>query len=275
MGCTARVAAGAALLLLAGCAALAPQGPTPPTAAGALEPYPIFIATDALDKDWLHFQVWQDTEWKLVALDDEVVVSATGAGSSSGLARWLEIDTAKCPSIEWSWRVDALPEHADLTQRDREDVAASLFLAFGDPGSLSNPKKVPTIRYAWATAANPVGEVIDSPFFPGTLRTIVVRSGTAELGAWVTEQRDLREDYRLAFGKPPAEPIQAFALYTDDDHLAEPVQAYYRWARGSVLRAAGEPGLLRAGGRWWRGAGRLAQTTTPRSACSSTPKMRL
>lgn len=228
--CMLGTALGGLFVLLAACAgqnspAQNPQG------AGALEPYPIFTAADALDREWLHFQVWRDTEWKLVPMDDEVVISATGEGSSSGLARWVEIDTATCPGIAWSWRVDALPEQADLARRDREDVAASLFLAFGDPGSLSSPKPVPTIRYVWATAANPVGEVIDSPYFPGKLRSIVVRSGSDDLGTWLTEQRNLREDYRLAFGELPPVPIQAFALYTDNDHLEEPVQAYYRSAQ--------------------------------------------
>lgn len=216
--------------LMAGCADHTRQAGTA-RPAGVLEPYQLFTATDALDRDWLHFQVWRDTEWKLAVLDDEIVISATGKGSSSGLARWVEIDTADCPMIEWSWRVDTLPEQADLAQRDREDVAASLFLAFGDPGSLSNPKPVPTIRYVWSTAANPVGSIIDSPYFPGNLRSLAVRSGAQAVGTWVTERRDLRADYDMIFGERPAEPIQAFALYTDNDHLEEPVQAYYRWAQ--------------------------------------------
>ncbi len=228
-------------LALGGCAGQTPAARNP-DAAGALQPYPIFTAADALDKGWLHFRVWHETEWKLVPLDDEIVISATGEGSSSGLARWVEIDPDDCPTIDWSWRVDALPERADLATRDREDVAASLFLAFGDPGSLSSPKPVPTIRYVWATAANPVGEVIDSPYFPGTLRSIVVRSGADALGTWVSEQRDLREDYRLAFGVAPPEPIQAFALYTDNDHLEEPVQAYYRSAVVLCSRAPADLG---------------------------------
>lgn len=229
------------IVTLAGCTGQTPQARSP-AGAGALEAYPIFTAADALDKSWLHFKVWHNTDWKLVPLDDEIVISATGAGSSSGLARWVEIDTDDCPTLDWSWRVDALPEQADLTVQDREDVAASLFLAFGDPGSLSNPKPVPTIRYVWAAEANAVDEVIDSPFFPGSLRSIVVRSGADAVGTWVTEQRDLREDFRLAFGAQPPEPIQAFALYTDNDHLEEPVQAYYRSAAVLCSQAPAELG---------------------------------
>ncbi len=206
-----------------------------PATDGALDAYPVFTAGDAIDRDWLHFSVWRETDWRLASLDDEVVISATGQRSASGIGRWVEIDTANCPVLEWSWRVDTLPDGADMAVRDREDAAASLFLAFGDPGSMSSPKPVPTIRYAWTTAANPVGALIDSPFFPGTLRTLVVRSGDDALGGWVTERRNLRDDYRLAFGEPPPEPIQVFALFTDNDNVEEPAQAYYRSA--SVLCA--------------------------------------
>ena len=219
------------VLVAAGCAG--PMRPSNPAPAGSLDAYPIFMAADAIDHDWLHFSIWRETEWRLAALEDEIVISATGKGSSSGLGRWVDIDTANCPVLEWSWRVDALPEQADLAERERDDAAASLFLAFGDPGSMSSPKPVPTIRYVWSAAANPVGAVIDSPFMPGTLRSLVVRSGAEAVGTWVTERRDLREDYRLVFGSPPAAPIQAFALFTDNDHLEAPTQAYYRWA--SVL----------------------------------------
>ena len=89
-----------------------------------------------------------------------------------------------------------------------------------------------------ASEKNAVDEVIDSPFLPGTLESIVVESGQKQLGTWVTETRDLREDYRRAFGNSPPHKIKAFALFTDNDHLEEPSVAYYRDAR---VRCASEP----------------------------------
>lgn len=219
----------AAILFLAGCATQRAVVPSAPS--DAEFPVPIFTAGDALTEKWRHLRVWGETEWRLVALDGEVAIRAVARGTSSALARYVEIDTGICPVAEWSWRVDALSPNADLTSRKTEDVAASLFFVFGDPGTLANPDPVPTIRYVWSADANPPEAVFKSPYFPNSLRNVVVRSGTGDLGAWVTERRDLRADYQRAFGEPPTEPVQVFALFTDNDHLKEPTEAYYRDAR--------------------------------------------
>ncbi len=226
------VAAAAARLGLAGalaaCEALSPPAASKPPDLD--EVFPIFTAGDALMKDWRRVQVWSVSEWRLEVLDGEIVIAPAVDGSSTALGRWIKFDTETCPVAEWTWRVDALPETADLTSRDAEDVAASVIFVFGDPGSINNPDPTPTLRYVWATETNGVGTVVDSPYFPGVLRSLVVRSGPAP-AARVTERRNLREDYAAAFGELPAEPVYAFALYSDNDHNREPVTAYYLDAR--------------------------------------------
>lgn len=232
--------AGPVALALALAACAPDKGPRPP-ATGDPHLLPIFEATDALADDWQHVRIWGETDWALAALDGEVVIRAVGRGTSSALARWVEIDTGDCPVAEWSWRVDALPSGSELTDRDREDVAASVMFVFGDPGSLGNPKPVPTIRYVWASRNDDVDAIVDSQHFPGTLQSIVVRSGPERLGEWVTERRDLRADYRRAFGEGPEAPVEAFALYTDNDHLEQPTTALYRSARMRCAEAPGNP----------------------------------
>jgi len=204
----------------------------------------IFAAADALQQKWRHVRIWGESSWTLAAVGDRVAIVPSVDGSSTALAHPIELDTGKCPVAEWTWRVDALPEQADLASRDSEDVAASLFFVFGDPGALSNPRPVPTIRYAWSTAANPPGAIVDSPYFPGTLRSIVVRSGPDGLGAWVAERRDLRADYEAAFGTPPKEPVRVVALFTDNDHLKEPVRAMYLEASALCTELPDEPWLF-------------------------------
>ena len=196
---------------------------------------PVFTASDALVSDWQNVKVWGKSDWRLVAVDNEVAIEALVDGSSTALARWIDIDTRLCPLIEWAWRVDALPEGANLASRDSEDVAASVLFVFGDPGTFSNPKPVPTVRYVWSTSADPFGSVIESPYLPKTLRSIVVRSGKEDVGKWVTERRNLRADYAAAFGKEPPGPIRAVALYSDNDHLKRPARALYSQARALCI----------------------------------------
>lgn len=218
---------------LAACTAPLPVPQAPPSGtplANLTEVFTVFTATDALVKKWRPVQVWSESDWKLVVLDGEIAIEPRVEKSSTALTRYVEFDADKCPVAEWSWRVDALPEGADLASREAEDMAASIMFVFGDPGSFTNPNLVPTLRYVWSNGREPVDTVVRSPYFPEKLRSIVVRSGPAAEG-WITERRNLANDFRMAFGKPPSKAVEVFALYTDNDHLGQPVKAAYRWAR--------------------------------------------
>jgi hypothetical protein len=54
----------------------------------------------------------------------------------------------------------------------------------------------------------------------------VVRSGPAEVGQWLTEERDLYEDYLRLFGQEPPR-IAGIAVMTDTDNTGESAVAYY------------------------------------------------
>ncbi|MEM9045176.1 MAG: DUF3047 domain-containing protein [Pseudomonadota bacterium] len=209
-----------------------------------LLPLPIFSAGDAVEKNWRAVTVWGESEIRLVAQEGEIAIRAETDKSSIALIRGVEIDPGLCPEVEWLWRVDAMPLEADLASRQAEDVAASVFFAFGDPGAFTNPDPVPTIRYAWATETNPVDEVVDSPYFPGVIRTVVVRSGPADLETWITERRNIVADYELAFGEKPEDEIEVFAIFTDSDHDNGPAIANYRWARALCTELPEGPSIF-------------------------------
>lgn len=231
-----------ALTAASGCALGPPRSQAVAPVEG--ETLTVFTADDALTRDWQLFRVWRTADIGLAALDGQVAIRAYADGASAGLGRWIDIDTDVCPTLEWTWRVDRLPRAADLTGKQAEDMAASLLVFFGDPGSLSLPSPVPTLRYVWATETQPVGAVVDSPYLPGTLRSLVVRSGPADLGRPVTERRDLVADFATAFGRPPPEPARLVALFTDSDHETGPVEAHYFGARALCAEAPGGPSIL-------------------------------
>ena len=58
------------------------------------------------------------------------------------------------------------------------------------------------------------------------LRMIVVTSGAAQAGQWVTVRRNVAEDFKVAFGEDsPA--ISGVAIATDTDNTGEAVTAWY------------------------------------------------
>jgi hypothetical protein len=55
---------------------------------------------------------------------------------------------------------------------------------------------------------------------------IVVESGAADLNRWVTEERNVYEDYKAAFGDEPSL-ISGVAIMTDTDNTGESATAFY------------------------------------------------
>lgn len=214
-------------LLIAACAGAPGGGERAPPAESGIW---LFRAATAIQDEWQPIRFRGETEYRLAAVDGRLGIRAVGRRSASGLIRRILEDTRACPSLTWSWHVDRLQPDAALHVKEREDVAASIFLMFGDPGFLFDPVPVPTLRYVWTNSGAAKESVVDSPYLPGTVRSLVVRSGEEHLGTWVEEERNVAADFETAFGTPPKDGIHAIALFTDNDQTGQAVEAYYGWA---------------------------------------------
>ena len=181
--------------------------------------------TVPVDAVWTQKSFGPSTRYHALVLDGRAAIRAEGQGTASGLIRDLRVRVRDYPIIEWTWRVDRLPTAADIRTKAGDDVGASIFLLFGRPG-LFRPEPL-TLVYAWTGAATPEGSIVASPHHAGTVRTLVLRSGTANLGQWVLERRNIVEDFRRAFAMDSPEHVEAIALWTDSDQTGALVRAYY------------------------------------------------
>ncbi|MFQ5786077.1 MAG: DUF3047 domain-containing protein [Alphaproteobacteria bacterium] len=177
---------------------------------------------------WRHGVFDRATAYSATTVDGQAAIRAVGQDSASGLYRRVRFAATDCPWLDWRWRVDKLQDAADIRRRESDDVAASLFFTFGKPENGALP---PTLRYVWTNDRVARGAVLDNPYHPGAVRVVVLESGTAELGRWVEESRNLVDDFVRAFGRPPPGAVEMFALFTDNDQTHQPVEAYYGPAR--------------------------------------------
>lgn len=219
--------AAVSLLVLSACAAQ-PQLQR----AGTFDrPDTLFDPARAIQQDWMEMAFAGHTDYRIDSSQDRLSIRAQGQRSASGLVLPVDFDAEQCPYLEWDWRVEELQESASLFEKDLEDVAASIFVMFGDPGSFAAPRPVPTLRYVWTTGRVPEETIIDSPYLPGVVRSIVVQGGIVSPLAWESERRDLVADFQAAFGGLPPDRVQAIAIFTDNDQTQEPVVAHYGAAR--------------------------------------------
>jgi hypothetical protein len=56
---------------------------------------------------------------------------------------------------------------------------------------------------------------------------IVVRSGSADLGKWITEKRNVLEDYKMIYGENPGEPAGAITLSINSQNTGSRAESLF------------------------------------------------
>lgn len=150
--------------------------------------------------------------WDLHPLiGDELAFSATSAGISAHGDRTVSIirravDIALTPALRlrWSWRVDELPSRLPEDTTLTHDYL-SIALEFDDGRDLT---------WYWSSRL-PEGFSFPCPLPHWRRREthVVTRTGTADLGRWVDEQRPVLADHRTAVGVPaPDRVVRAWLI---------------------------------------------------------------
>jgi hypothetical protein len=168
------------------------------------------------------------------------VLHAQAERSASMFRRSMRVDPDQLGDVVFSWKVPSLNADADVRQSDTEDAVVRVVLAFdGDHGQLSPRNRMmfdlmqgltgetppyATLMYVWDTQAE-VGSVVVNKR-TDRIRKIVLESGTQHVGQWREYRRDIRADYRRAFGEDPG-PLIGVAVMTDADNTQSRTEAWY------------------------------------------------
>lgn len=180
----------------------------------------------------------EPTQYALVRVNGTVVVRARSTASASGLITRQRVDLRDTPVLEWRWKVEDVLDGGDARTKDGDDFAARVFVTFDydDLGFGARIKRralkalgyddVPSraLVYVWANRIKP-GTVLSSPY-TDWVKTMALQSGPEHAGQWRREVRNVRADYRAAFGEEPP-PVNGVALMTDTDDTGEAATAYY------------------------------------------------
>lgn len=181
-----------------------------------------------------------DTRYSLVTQDGGTVLRAEANKSMSGLTHAVRVNLRAFPLLRWRWKVSAPVQNADMTTKTGDDYAARIYVLFDYPSEklpfstrvklhiaealYGQPIPTAALNYIWDNR-NPLG-TIQPNTYTDRARMIVVQSGAAHAGQWMTETRDLAADFRAAFGEEPPD-VVAVALATDTDNTGESATAWY------------------------------------------------
>ncbi len=180
------------------------------------------------------------TVYRLVEDEGTTVVEAVSEEGASGMTRELSVDLKQYPYLSWRWKIAGVLRNGDVTRKEGDDYAARIYITFQYDGSrlsLLDKAKYETIRllygqypplgainYIWGSNAE-VGTVVPNPYTDQVMM-FVIESGTQYAHTWVSESRNVYEDYKQAFNhEPPL--VSGVAIMTDTDNTKESAVAYY------------------------------------------------
>ncbi len=156
------------------------------------------------------------------------IIKAESVGSRSSLFRIVGEKEKNLPVMAWGWKVSNVVRSSIETRKDRFDAAARVMVVFGKGSPLKRiGRGEPVgykIEYVWATRL-PKGHLFDHPG-EVNCKIFVAESGESRVGQWVYIERNVRKDFKTAFGTDPP-PLLAIGIQTDTDHSNEMVTAYY------------------------------------------------
>jgi hypothetical protein len=195
-------------------------------------------ATDrVVVEDWRSYLVgargipseWKEQTWgkgrydfKIVSDNGQPVLHLRSDSDSSTITRDLKgsVDLNETPILEWRWKVNTLPAGGDTCRKATDDEAAQVYVVW-----VRAPESVRSriIGYVWDSMA-PAGTICKSEK-SGTVTYIILRSGADHLDKWITERRNVVEDFRRIYGEAPDKPT-ALALAIDSDDTRSNAESF-------------------------------------------------
>lgn len=153
--------------------------------------------------------------------DGRLALRADSSAAASGRYREVSVDLNKTPILNWTWKVGGVLTGNDERIRAGDDYPARVYVVFSGGVMFWRTR---AINYVWSNK-----QPIDSHWpnaFTDHAHMIAVESGSDRVGQWVSERRDVRADYRRAFGEEPGY-VDAVAIMTDTDNTGAVAAAWY------------------------------------------------
>ncbi|MFC1684004.1 DUF3047 domain-containing protein [Pseudomonadota bacterium] len=170
---------------------------------------------------WKETSFAGNTQYRIVKMDGVSVLKAESRASASGLAFETEVDLEQTPYLYWRWRVENTLGNIDERTKQGDDYPARLYVV--KKGGLL-PWRTRAIDYVWSSN-RPQGSSWPNAY-TDKAQMLALRSGNTELGQWVTERRNVREDFQRLFGEEITT-IDVIAIMTDTDNSSGHAVAFY------------------------------------------------
>ena len=174
------------------------------------------LGAHGIPDGWTGGQTWGLPQHDLTIEENEGhrVLHLKSKIESSAIRRDIrgKVNLKETPILEWSWKAITLPKNGDCRKKGADDQAAQLYIVWP---RFPEAVRSQIIGYIWDSTA-PAGSIVKSEK-TSTVTYVVMRSGAADLGKWITERRNVAEDYQKIYGAQADNPgYISIAIDSDD-----------------------------------------------------------
>lgn len=160
------------------------------------------------------------TDYRVGTENSNACLIGRATGTASAFATKLQLQPAPTMLLSWRWKIDRCPTNGTDDRAKTFDHSGRVFVAFD---TFIGPPRA--INYVWANQAK-TNAVFDHPL-TSRAKFIALRSGDAQAGAWLNEQRDLTKDWAQLFPGEKMPKIVSIGVFTDSDGTSVPITGWY------------------------------------------------
>jgi hypothetical protein len=184
----------------------------------------VTVGTKGIPPGWKSGQSWGSPAYDFVVEQDgpAKVLHLKSQGDSSTISKAVKTHVKATPILEWRWKATTLPKGGDSRVKQTDDQALQVYVTFERFPAIARSR---IIGYVWDSTA-PEGLTIKSQK-SGLVTYVIVRSGTANAGKWLTESRNVYEDYKRIYGEEPEDNLRGIAVAIDSDDTKSSADGHF------------------------------------------------
>jgi hypothetical protein len=177
------------------------------------------LGAHGIPDGWLGGQTWGLPQYDMTIEENEGhrVLHLRSKIESSTIRRDIRgrVNLKETPILEWSWKAITLPKNGDCRKKGTDYQAAQLYVVWP---RFPEAVRSQIIGYIWDSTA-PAGSIVKSEK-TSTVTYVVMRSGAADLGKWITERRNVLDDYKMIYRAQPDNPGHISIAIDSDDTVS-------------------------------------------------------
>jgi hypothetical protein len=176
---------------------------------------------EGVPEGWILVKKTGEPQVQVSKEGEAVILRLKAVNSSFGLRKEFELDTKEFPYLNWKWKVAQLPEKGDFRKKEADDQAAQVCVLFPRfPATLNTE----FVCYYWES--NPKNKGLEGKSVVWSkARIIVLQAGRERLNQWVTEKRNVYEDYKRLFQKEPPQ-AGGVVIYINSQHTQSVAESF-------------------------------------------------